>query len=314
MPPFLSYMVMILIHAYALPIATSIVKGWTRLHTMAAPERERQDRRAQVLSDLHDQKEVQLSEGLTQTDAAVRLLFRMVLGIKDDVAWCAPYLPTTLAEGLERGSDALTSFRTPELLIPSLASVGMMNCVYFWEEVDKSWLELLAFNCAAFIAIVFMWNRKHLWACRVSRPKSRVSPSTVALIVTPVLGLLVLFVLQHRLYQVPHLYNCLLAIASLLLVGALTLKAVRVRVFNGRLWPVFLCGVLIVAALLVVAHVLTGSATTLLIIWEVAVLMSLMLIGVLAILAICSAAVWYGGLRVSSGAMRLAATCIRHLI
>ena len=123
----LAPIVLIVVNAFALSVVTFIVKAWTRLYTMAAPEHERECRRSEADSVLHEQHSTSRAEGYKPAEAAVRVLFRMALRVRSDMAWLVPYLPTTLAERLAKGGDALSRVRTPTRLVSTLAVLGLMN-------------------------------------------------------------------------------------------------------------------------------------------------------------------------------------------
>jgi hypothetical protein len=91
-----------------LPIATRLVRAWTRVYTHGLPRAERSARRAEIDSDLwefeHDPEAPQGGWAATQ------VLARLFVGIPDDLAWC-----------MEVGANA---HRAP---VRALAAAGMMT-------------------------------------------------------------------------------------------------------------------------------------------------------------------------------------------
>ena len=137
---------MVVIGAFALPLAMSFARLWTSIYTAGVPNKERQDRRAEILSDLHEQVADFREQGYRPDEIAILIVRRVVRGMKDDVAWSAPYLPEVLAEQFERGSEALRHIGTPKFITTAMAVVGMMNCAWLMSDGDKSWVSWFIFN------------------------------------------------------------------------------------------------------------------------------------------------------------------------
>ena len=144
--PLLEIMAWTLIKVAALPVAEYLMRAWLRLYTMGAPEKMREDRRTEILSDLHDHIVDLRAKGLGSVEIAACIIFRLVCGSKDDVAEFAPYYPAALAQHLERGSEAISRFRTPSQLIPLLAVLGLMNSSYLASDSTQPWVELPLIN------------------------------------------------------------------------------------------------------------------------------------------------------------------------
>jgi hypothetical protein len=69
----------------AVRFAIAIVRGWTRLYTWRLPAAAREDRRAEIESDLWEfQQDSHSYHGL---NPAVHTLIRLLLGIPDDLQW-----------------------------------------------------------------------------------------------------------------------------------------------------------------------------------------------------------------------------------
>jgi hypothetical protein len=66
-----------------LPLATRLVRAWTRVYTFGVPPAERSARRAEIESDLWELEHDPDMRGR----AAAQVLARLLLGIPDDLAW-----------------------------------------------------------------------------------------------------------------------------------------------------------------------------------------------------------------------------------
>src|SRR5205823_1413188 len=91
-----------------LPLATRLVRAWTRVYTHGLPRAERTARRAEIDSDLwefeHDPTASQRGW------AATHVLARLLVGIPDDLAW--------------RMNVGATAHRAP---VRALAAAGVMT-------------------------------------------------------------------------------------------------------------------------------------------------------------------------------------------
>ena len=83
-------------HAPALCLARWLVLGWTWAYTMAVPAEQRTARRAEVLSDLHEQIEQERVSEIAPSKTALHMVARLVLGIWDDLGWSVPFVPASL--------------------------------------------------------------------------------------------------------------------------------------------------------------------------------------------------------------------------
>ena len=84
----------------ALPVAVLLTRRWIWLYTSMAPLEERMDRRAELLSDLHEHISDSRAGGVRPEVLALQILSRNLRGAPDDLRWSAPYLVTSLAETL----------------------------------------------------------------------------------------------------------------------------------------------------------------------------------------------------------------------
>ena len=286
----------------------SLVEAWIWLYTSVAPAGERDPRRAEVLSDLHEHIQDSRAEGHRPAEVAVHVLLRMLCGVKDDLAWSAPYLPSAMAERLERGGETLSHFRTPTMVITSLAFLSWANVSFFVSDGDKPWTVFLGMNLSACGMIFVMHNQQRRWARRILHWYLSIATAALA-------GVLVWEVLHHRLYEIPGFYRLVLqvgvAIVPLILAMLVGSERCRARFFKGRWSPVFACWGLIAAISLGTA--VYPGLSTLTTVWTWMVLTALALVIVCAVFVGCAAVVCYGGLKGGAGLLRLMAAGIRHL-
>lgn len=300
--------VLVVGQAIALPMVKSSVNAWTRLYTSVAPEGERQARREEVLSDLHEHINDSKSEGYRPAEVAVQILFRMVWGAKDDVAWSTPYFSNAMATRLDSWSEDLSRMKTSRAAISLLALFSMINSVFFFSDTDKTWTHLLALNVGACVVFVVMHNQKRTWARRIIN-------LCVAIFIIMAVAVPVWAILHLRLYEMPgfnqlfpQLAITLLPLALAMFIGSETFRA---RVFKGRWRPVIICWIIIAAISLGIAFSMGYS--TLGIIWAGVGLATLTLVIVCVFFVAVAVVACYGALKASAGFTRLIASGIRRL-
>ena len=305
----LSHFIMLTVQAFGSPMARSFARAWTWFYTTAAPENEREARRAEVLSDLHEHISDAQTEGYDPPEIAVQIFFRTVWGIKDDVAWTAQYFPSRLADRLEKGSEILSHFGTPPRLIASVATFGLMNSAFFMSDGDQTLVDWLFLNGALLTGSVLFCSQQYRWARRIVH---------YYLYLATLLGVggLLWMVFQYRLYEIPTFSEVVLqlavAVLPVILGMAVSSKTCRVRAFNDKWWPVLACWVLITAASLGIATYM--GLAILLTVWATMVVLALGFTLLCAIFTSGSAIVCYGGLKSSAGIMRLLAAGMRRLM
>lgn len=308
--PLLELIALILIRVVAVPTSERLERAWLRLYTMVAPAELREARRAEVLSDLHDETADLRTQGLDPTEVAARILLRMARGVKDDAAWSAPFLPSAMAEYLEKGSETISRYKTPTVLVPSLAVLGLMNYSYVASESNQQWIELPLVNGGVLIGSVLMSNQNHLWARRVLN-------GLLGLMYLLAASVIIWVMVQQRLYEMPDFHKFVLQFALLALSIALILlvasNGFRSRVFGGRWWPVFICWPLIVVTSIGVSAMLGWDPAMLTTVWAVAILSVLLMVIATAVSVLGVALIWYGGLKGSAHSLRLMAAALRNL-
>ena len=301
---------MVVIGAFALPLAMSFARLWTSIYTAGVPNKERQDRRAEILSDLHEQVADFREQGYRPDEIAILIVRRVVRGMKDDVAWSAPYLPEVLAEQFERGSEALRHIGTPKFITTAMAVVGMMNCAWLMSDGDKSWVSWFIFNGGVLTVSVLMGNQQHRWVRRLIL-------LFMGLAFVGVLATILYLVLDRRLYESQSFNQTMLgfalALVPLFLLTVVSSETCRVRLFRRRWWPILSSSVLsIVGALWISSYM--GLTATLVTVW---MLVAVLAVGYMVLAAMFlggASIVWYVGVRGGAAGMRLLADRIRSRV
>jgi hypothetical protein len=126
----LAAIIRLLISAYLLDIAKRIVLGWVWLYSFPAPKEEREGRRAEGLSHVHEFENALRKKGYAPRDIAVRLLERWARGMPDDMMWSMPFVPGSLAGRTKDWADSLRHYRVPNAMV---AGVDYQNRKYKWE-------------------------------------------------------------------------------------------------------------------------------------------------------------------------------------
>lgn len=99
-----------------LACALELVRGWTRFYTLQMDRAERDQRRAEIESDLWEFHEDARHRGESPEILAVHMLARLVLGVRADLLWRVDY---------EREA-AMTSRRSTWM---TAAAIGATVCV-----------------------------------------------------------------------------------------------------------------------------------------------------------------------------------------
>ena len=293
--------------ALALPAARFLVAAWVGLYTLAAPQEERESRRAEIRSDLHEHIDADQGEGIGSTAIAIRIFLRMLCGLPGDVAWAVPYFPATLARGLMRGSEIITRPETLKGLVPVLAVL----CVFSWLSSfsDDSSTIRLAYSVGVPAVMLVMSQQHRSW---VRRTANLLLDLLVGLTGVAAVSLFVWITVQYRLYQVPVFWPSMLSSLSAPLAIAVCYETVRVRVFGGRWRRVAMCWTLIAASSLIATAFFPGSLAILLRAWVPVATVALtfaMLVATVLVVAL----VWYGGLRLTAVGMRCMAKGIQRV-
>ena len=241
--------------ATGLPTTIRIVRLWTCIYTALAPRDDRDSRRAEILSDLHDHREHLLLEGHRPVEAAVLIFLRMITGAMDDVAWAWPHFCSILVGKLNSGKFSVQRIVTRKVLVMSVACLGSVNCLFFAADIEHTLLEWSAHNLGAVIASVLMCHQEHPTARRVLTGLMGVAIATGT-------ALVAWLVIEYRLYDEPLFRQMMLSALPILVMLVIGTKGFRVRAFGGRWWPALISWVVIGGISIAAADHFAGSLTT----------------------------------------------------
>lgn len=293
--------------AYALPTVKRLVKGWVLLYSAAAPVPARDQRRADIEADLHDEIEDLQAERYRPEEIALRVFVRMAIGMPSDMVWTASYLPQSVAWQLEQRSRALRRSKTPALALISTGLLVMMNLGVLASEPDVLWEEFLVVNIGTVSAIVLIACQKQTWA-------RRVMTCLPGVLIAMAIGLLIWMMIEYRWYEEPMFPRFILMLGSAMLpviaASAVGTTPFRVRIFGGRWWPVYVSWLLIAVISIATAAIL--KSYILLIAWSSVfiglggiIIMSLIFCGGAVLIGV-------GGTKGTAACMDLAAKGIRR--
>jgi len=303
----LTVLVGMAVKAFALPIAKHIVTGWVRLYTAIVPELGKA-RRAEVLAHIHDQISSSLAEGYRPAEIALQILLCWVTGFLDDVLWCLPSVPLMLANKVAILSESLRNFRTPKLVIPSLAIFGIVNLAFFKSDSDRTLVTWLGLNFWTIAMILLMSKQQHTWARRVLYALFGVGGVTM-------LGFMAWLVDHSELWLIepPIFWGFLLGITAIGLAILAADKFIRTRLFKGHWGYVVTCWLLIIVVSLAASMAITGDVTPVLLVLAMATLIVASLFIFCGIMTLMAAAVWYGCLRGIMVGLRVVEASLRRL-
>ena len=245
----------LLIQSLLLPTAKLILTSWTWFYTMAAPEDERESRRAEIRSDLHEQISASREARLNSAEIAAQVLLRMVCGFKGDLAWCVAEL-STLPCRLERGSEILRRTRAPKQFIVILGGLGMVNFILLMSNDNQQVSLWVAYNAGLPFMGGLMMNQQCVWARRALY-------SIVGTCVLMSLVVIAWAVIHYQLYQNLYFVSSMLGLLPILLAVVVSDNSFRTRVFGGRWKPVFVCWGILAATSLAVTHLVSGLSALL---------------------------------------------------
>lgn len=223
-------------HAPALCLARWLVLGWTWAYTMAVPAEQRTTRRAEVLSDLHDQIEQERVREIAPSKTALHMMARLVLGIWDDLGWLVPFVPASLSGYLARSGEVMNRIRLHPLGIPSLATLGVMH-LWLATGLDHQWFNWPLASGGVLLVALILLNRQSAWARLLSRLWS-------ACMVALAIGTVIWFMSGVGADRMPVGYQLLLDLSltvSLIVLGILAAARIcGMRIFWAEWWPVWL--------------------------------------------------------------------------
>ena len=302
-----------LLKVFSLPLTESLVKAWTRCYTSVATESEREARRDEIHSDLHEHKTACLDDGLDGPETARQILGRALRGAKQDVHWAVPYLPGTIAGELEQASDYLERLGAPKSATSMLAMFFLMNFGVLSLPAHERWPNLLIVYFGLVGAgIILRYSERPRAQAFLKRIEHPISIGFGILTVTAVVTY-IWAVVHLRLYEDPLSYQVPLSMLPLLVMVGLATPQWRNRLFGGRWKAVLFAYCVIVPTSIAAVLVFTDDPVPLLSIWSYLVMGAGVLIGALLICVLLAEVLWRGGIKVSVASMRLAARGIRVL-
>ena len=246
--------------ATGLPTTILIVRLWAWIYTALAPKNDRDSRRAEILSDLHDHREQLLREGHRPVEAGVLIFLRMITGAMDDVGWAWPHLCSIFVGKLHSGKISAQRIVTRKVLVMSVACLGFVNFLFFVADIEHTFLEWSVHNISAVLASVLICHQEHPTARRV------LNGFMGAAIVSGT-AFMAWLVIEHRLYDEPLFRQLMLSTLPIFVMTIVATRGFRVRAFGGRWWPTVVAWVVIGGISITTANHFAGSLTTLLTVW-----------------------------------------------
>src|SRR5438874_889250 len=82
-----SVLIGVMVEAFALDMVQAIVRGWVRLYSRGLPSAEQEQRRDEILADLHDHVQDALEQKYPPKAIALQVLLRWMFGVEADLAW-----------------------------------------------------------------------------------------------------------------------------------------------------------------------------------------------------------------------------------
>lgn len=132
---------------YSLAVVIALAEGWTRLYTCGLPPDLREDRRAEIASDLWEHQHDAEVKQESATRAALEILIRLVAGMPADCAW---RLESGAGTRTKKRSMAMhTTSRTMQILTITacIIVIGLMGAsgigitLRGWQhDTDLSWM------------------------------------------------------------------------------------------------------------------------------------------------------------------------------
>jgi hypothetical protein len=285
------------VKAYLLDVVKAVVLGWVWLYTTCASERgERQ--RLLIESFLHDEIAYLEDQGYTPAEIAVRIIGHWVRGLPSDAKWGLPFYREMFGRKLLGWSDAVRYFRTPKYVIPTLATLGIMNWAYYDSQNGRPLLGWFGINAVTICMAVLIFNYK--------RPLvRRILNGLFGTGILSMIGFVVWMTVRYRAYELHDFWAILFAMAALSPVIVVVDKSWRTRLFRGRWWLVIVSWVLIFAASLGSSQAMTGGVKSFFEVWAFAAILVVSMLFVVGIFTLATGALWHGGIKGTAAGLRL---------
>lgn len=304
----LAEFVVAFINAHALPIAKHIVIGWVWLYSAIAPKEDREGRRAEVLSHMHDLIDFCLEKGHTSREIAVLILENMVRGAADDVAWGIPFIPnrlTALADRVKDWSEALRHSRVPSAMIAGVATLGPINYALFSSD-NRTFVHWLIANGIVVVMTALLWKSRHPLV-------KRILYSWIGVAIIAAIAGIVWVSIQYHLYETMTFKTFLLAMIAVSPVIIVVDKSWRQRFFRGKWWLIVICWAPFIAGSFAGSLLVAGSIQPLLDMLGVIGMLALGMVILGGITVLAAYGLCWIGIKGSAGGLRILASAIRHL-
>jgi hypothetical protein len=297
------------ISTHALTITRHVVMGWVWLYSAMAPREDREGRRAEVLSHIHDLIDVCQKARYSQNEIAILILEQVVKGAADDIAWCIPFIPKRLADLADRvkgWSDTLRHYKIPSAMVAGVGALALINCSLSSSQSNPTTGTRLLVNGMVIAITALLWKRDHPLARRIFN-------IWMGIAVAASMAIMVWLTINYRLYETMTFKVFMLAMVAASPAAIVVDKSRRRRLFRDKWWLIVICWAAIVAGACVGSLLIAHDVKLLLVAWGVITLLvaGLFMLGGAAALAgyvLC----WLG-IRGGAGGLRLLASGIRRL-
>jgi hypothetical protein len=294
------------ISLHALPLIKKIVMGWVWLYSSIAPEEDREGRRLEVLSHIHEMTNTLLKSGHTPGEIAVRMLEILVLGLVDDVSWSMQFMRGALADKIVGWSDSLRQSRVPAAMIAGVATLAPMNYGFFISPANQPLYLKIIMNAIIIGIITLLWKTK--------QPRARCI-FNLLMSITVIAGIVAMMwlTINYHLYEMVSFKIFMLAMVSALPITVAINKSRR-KFLTGKTLCLFVTGwVFIISGALIGSWTLAGSVKPLFDAWLQIALSVVAMFIFYGSLILASSGLCWAGMRGSAGGLRLVAAGLRRL-
>ena len=165
----LPIILVLLLQAYALPIALALVRGWVYLYTLGLPTKLKERRRLELCSDVWEQQNAQKDDGYANEAIALRLFIRVVLGVPSDLSWRLQHVDSTTRTEREPISEPVV----PSVIAGPQTSANMSTreALAIFER-----LEMQPIETTHHIRGYFVVDGRRIFALHFSRGKRHLPP------------------------------------------------------------------------------------------------------------------------------------------
>lgn len=302
----LTIIISMVVKTHAWTIAEKFVMVWVWLYSVFAPEDEREGRREEVASFIHEQKLAYQQAGHSLCEAAVLLIERWAKGMMDDIVWGAPFIPGVLADRVKGWGDTLRHYRVPNAMIAGVAVLGLMDYSFFSSPNGQSIGTWLFTNTIGVALTVLLWKHNHPLARRIFH-------AWMGLCIAAGLIGMVWMTIHYRLYDITTIKILALAMVTVAPAIIIVDKSWRNRLFGGRWWLIAICWAPIIAGSFAGSLLIAQSVKPLLEMWAVIALLVVSMVIVYGAIGLAAWILCLLGIRGGAEGLRLVASGIRRL-